>query len=368
MAQRTAGGATTLPGKYYTSEEIYRRESERIFSRRWLYADRSARIATPGSYFLHEIDGESLIILRNRQGELRAFYNLCRHRGTRLCEAAEGHFAKSIRCPYHAWSYNLDGELTGAPNMREVAGFAKTNYSLHPVAAAEWAGNIFLNLSPTPPALQNTLAAVWHKFDNWRLPELTTVHRTEYEVRANWKLILQNYSECYHCPTLHPQLNRLTPYRNSSNDLESGPILGGPMQLSQPAGSMTLSGQRCAPPLPGVAPQDRQQVYYYVFFPNMLLSLHPDYVLIHRVDRLDIARSRVVCLWLFHAEAVARPDFDPGGAIEFWDMTNRQDWHVCELSQHGVASRAYVPGPYAELESMIAALDREYLTALGEPA
>ena len=130
-------------------------------------------------------------------------------------------------------------------------------------------------------------------------------------------------------------------------------------------GSMTMSGQRCASPLGELAGEDLNCVQYYTVFPNLLLSLHPDYVLIHRIERLAPDRSRIVCDWLFHPSAIAEPDFDPSGAIEFWNMTNQQDWHVSELSQKGISSRAYTPGPYAELESMIAAWDRQYLAALG---
>jgi Rieske 2Fe-2S family protein len=148
--------------------------------------------------------------------------------------------------------------------------------------------------------------------------------------------------------------------------LEEGPYLGGPMRLAQDGGSMTMTGRTCAPTLGSVAGEDLNQIYYYTIFPNMLLSLHPDYVLVHRIERLAVDHTRVVCQWLFHPDAMAAPDFDPSGAVEFWNMTNQQDWHVSELSQQGVASRAYRPGPYSDLESMIAAWDREYLRALGE--
>jgi Rieske 2Fe-2S family protein len=149
------------------------------------------------------------------------------------------------------------------------------------------------------------------------------------------------------------------------NDLEEGPFLGGPMRMALEGGSMTMSGQRCAAPLGDVCGEDLNRVYYYVLFPNFLLSLHPDYVLIHRLERLAVDKTRIICEWLFHPGAMAQPGFDPAGAIEFWNMTNLQDWHVCELSQKGVSSRAYAPGPYAELESMIAAFDRQYLRVMG---
>lgn len=365
--RRTAQGAKTLAGGYYTSAEVWRREWERIFARHWLYVGRSAQMDAPGAYVLVEVGEESLILTRDEAGVARGFYNVCRHRGTRLCAQSPGQFSHSIQCPYHAWTYDLAGSLIGAPNMHEVADFRKADYPLVPVAVAEWEGNLFLNLATDAPPLTQALAPIWDKFAAWRLADLRVARETVYEVAANWKLIFQNYSECYHCPTLHPVLNRLTPYRNAGNDLEEGAILGGPMTLSDGVTSMTLSGQRCAPPLGDVRGADLGRVYYYTLFPGMFLSLHPDYVLIHRLQPLAVDRTRVICQWLFHPDALARPDFDPEGAVAFWDMTNRQDWEVCELSQQGVSSRAYTPGPYAELESMIAAFDRAYLHALQLP-
>lgn len=364
---RTALGAKTLAGAYYTSADVWQQEWERIFTRHWLYVGRSAQIGVPGAYVLVEVGEESLILVRDRDGVARGFYNVCRHRGTHLCAQSPGQFAHSIQCPYHAWTYDLAGSLIGAPNMHEVAGFQKVDYPLIPVSVAEWEGCLFVNLNREAPLLTQALAPIWDKFTAWRLAELQAVQETVYEVAANWKLIFQNYSECYHCPTLHPVLNRLTPYRNAGNDLEEGPILGGPMTLSEGVGSMTISGQRCAPPLGDVGGADLGRVHYYTLFPSVFLSLHPDYVLIHRLQPLAVNRTRVHCQWLFHPAAQVQPDFDPGDAVAFWDMTNRQDWEVCEMSQQGVSSRAYTPGPYAELESMIAAFDRAYLRALENP-
>jgi Rieske 2Fe-2S family protein len=363
---RSARNATTLPQRYYTDETVFRRETERIFAARWLYVGRASTLAAPGQYVLVDVDADSVIVVRDGAGTVRAFHNVCRHRGTRLCRESAGAFSKSIQCPYHAWTYGLDGQLIGAPHMHEVEGFAKEDYPLHPVGVAEWDGGVFINLAREPEPFDVAFAPLMGKFEKWNVGRLGVAHSITYEVAANWKLIFQNYSECYHCPSLHPILNRLTPFRNSSNDLEEGPILGGPMRMSIDGGSMTMTGQTCAPPLGRVDGEDLNLVHYYTVFPNMLLSVHPDYVLVHRIERLAVDRSRVVCEWLFDPEAMAAPDFDPSGAIEFWNMTNRQDWEVSELSQQGIASSAYEPGPYSELESMIAAWDRAYLAALDE--
>lgn len=365
MPNRTAQGATTLERRYYVDREVYDLETDRIFFDRWLFAGRASDVPGAGDYLLFEVESESVIVLRDHEGQIHAHHNVCRHRGTRLVEEPSGTFPRSIQCGYHAWTYALDGTLVGAPFMDEVESFCRADYPLKNVAVAIWEGCIFVNLSEEPEPFEQAFAPLIEKFSRWRLSELERAHRIVYDIPANWKLIFQNYSECYHCPALHPVLNRLTPFRNSSNDLEEGPFLGGPMRMEIEGGSMTMTGQRCASPLGGLAGDDLNTVQYYTVFPNLLLSLHPDYVLVHRIDRRAPDRSRIVCDWLFHPEAMAAPDFDPGPAIEFWNMTNEQDWTVSRLSQEGISSRAYTPGPYAELESMIAAWDREYLRALG---
>jgi Rieske 2Fe-2S family protein len=363
MHSRTAGGAMTLPGKYYTSALVYSQEQKRIFGERWLCIGRNHALQAPGSYELHDVLDESIIVLRAHNGELRAFYNVCRHRGTQICTEASGKLRNSMQCPYHAWTYGLDGSLIGAPQMDGVPGFDRADYGLKPVAVAEWEGLVFVNLSAEPQPFSEVYAPLLDKFPQWHLPELQIVERIVYDVEANWKLIFQNYNECYHCPTLHPVLNQLTPYTGAWNDLEEGPILGGPMVLS--AESMTMTGRVCATPFADLSDEELGLVFYYTIFPTLFLSLHPDYVLIHRCVPLAPNKTRIICEWLFHPDEVTKSDFDPSGAVEFWNMTNKQDWHICELSQRGVQSRAYTPGPYSELESVLAAFDREYLAALG---
>ena len=366
MSTRTALGAKTLARRYYTGEDVYEAETRKVFFERWIYAGRTSSLMGPGSYFLREIESESIIVLRDGEDEIRAHHNVCRHRGTRLLTEPEGRLSKSIQCTYHAWTYALDGTLIGAPFMSEVESFCEDDYPLKAVAVAVWEGCIFINLAEDPERFEQAFAPLIGKFGSWTLDELEIAHSVSYEIAANWKLIFQNYSECYHCPSLHPVLNKLTPFRDSSNDLEEGPFLGGPMRMSIEGGSVTMSGQTCAPSLGDLSGDALSCVQYYTVYPNMLLSLFPDYALIHRIERLATDRSRVICDWLFHPEAVAAPDFDPSGAIELWSMTNQQDWDVSALSQQGISSQAYTPGPYSELESMIAAWDREYLRSIGD--
>ena len=373
MKSRSSFGQHTLPREYFVSPAVWEREQERIFGRSWLLAGHLSQLREPGSFLTHEVGRESVLVLRDRDGQaresqtqrqVRAFHNHCRHRGTRLCTEHAGTLGTAIQCPYHAWTYGLDGALRAAPNMQGVPGFDRADHPLRPVALATWEGFVFVNLAAEPVPFFEALPALRSRFGHWRLAELASVHQTVYEVEANWKLFFHNYSECYHCPNVHPHLNKLTPYRNTENDLDEGPVLGGPMWMSNPEGSMTMHGGRCAVPFPGLSAEERGRVYYYTLFPSAFLSFHPDYVLVHRGQRLGIGRTRITCDWYFHPDAIAGPGYDPQGAIDFWDLTNRQDWDLCAGAYRGVVSRAWEPGPYSELESQLAAFDRQYLRAL----
>jgi Rieske 2Fe-2S family protein len=360
------GDAYTLPRRYYASEDVFRAETERIFHTGWVCVGRAEQIAQPGDYFLAQIVGESVIIVRDRAGTARAHFNVCRHRGTRICTEERGQFAGSIQCPYHAWTYSLDGQLIGARYMQETAGFDKRDYPLHSIALAEWEGFLFVSLAPAPEQFERAFAPLIDKFPAWHMPELRMARRIEYDVQANWKLIVQNYSECYHCSLIHPALAELSPPTSGRNDLIEGPFLGGYMIMNEAVGSMTIGGHTARPPLGEVAGEELNRVYYYSIFPNMLLSLHPDYVMAHTLWPLEVGRTRIVCEWYFDPVTMVQPGFDSSDAVEFWDMTNRQDWHVCELSQLGVSSIGYTPGPYSNQEGLLHAFDKQYLRVMDE--
>jgi Rieske 2Fe-2S family protein len=374
-AETFTAGAKTLPQRYFVSPEIFAKEQEVIFSGQWVCVGHQSEIAKAGDYFVREVAGESLIVVRDKRGEIHGFFNVCRHRGTRLCEERKGHFS-AIQCPYHAWTYGLDGRLIGTPHMDDVPGFVKRDYSLHAVNLALWEGFIFVNLMGAGTrlrseatarqapgdfiSLERWFAPLAGKFTHWNLPKLRSAKRIEYDVRANWKLIFENYSECYHCPGVHPMLSKVSPYDSAENDVCEGPFLGGFMSITKGAG-LTMSGKACALPVGDIRSEDHARVFYYSIFPNMLLSLHPEYLMVHQLWPKSPERTLILCDWFFHPEAFDRGDFHPNDAIDFWDMTNQQDWHVCELSQQGIASRAYKPGPYSPRESIPAAWDREYL-------
>ncbi len=351
-------GAATLPAEFYVAEARFRHEMDRLFAARWLCAGRVEQVEAPGQFFVRDLLGESVIVTRTATAEVQAFYNVCRHRGTKLCAEAQGRFPGTIQCPYHAWTYALDGRLLGAPHMEEVPRFEKADYPLHRVHAGVWDGHIFITLAKAPPPLAGQLADLPAKFSSWRMQDLRLGHRIVYDVRANWKLIVQNYNECLHCPNLHPALNRISHYLSGENEPLHASYMGGRMDLRPGMATMSMDGSCPRAFLPDLTEAERRGVYYYAIFPNMLLSLHPDYMMVHTLWPLAPDRTINICEWHFHPAELARPGFDARDVIEFWDLTNRQDWRVCELSQAGISSRAYVPGPYSNREDLLYAFDR----------
>lgn len=354
----------TLSAEYYTSPAIFERENERVFGREWLCAGRLEQVSAPGEFFLTQAAGESLIVVRDRAGRVRAFFNVCRHRGTRICERDSGKFSGSIQCPYHAWTYGLGGELLAARNMDDVPGFDKGEYGLHEAHCAEFEGFIFVNVAADAQPFEDAFARLSGRFSQWQIGRLRSARSITYDLACNWKLVFLNYSECYHCPVLHPQLDKLSPSDSGRNDLAEGPFLGGYSELREGVHALTQSGTANRSPMPGLSQENHHRVYYYTIFPSMLLSLHPDYVMVHYLQPVSATQTRVVCEWLFDPAEIANPSFDPKDAVEFWDLTNRQDWHVNELTQLGVQSRAYTPGPYAHAEALLAAFDRYYLQVM----
>ena len=355
----------TLPARCYTDPEHFGRELEAIHYDMWLAAGRTEQIPTAGSYFLRQVGRASVIVVRDADGGVSAFHNVCRHRGTLLCTQAEGRFAGRIQCPYHAWTYGLDGRLVGAPHMQEE-GFDKREHSLHPASLAEWEGFLFVNIAREPQPFDAQWAPMRGRLARFGLEGLRVGHRVTYDVHANWKLVFENYSECLHCPTIHPKLATVLPYQSGANDLIEGPFLGGYMEIKAPNQSATMSGKACGRLVNDTVPEeDRHRGYYYTLMPNLLLSLHPDYVNYYLVHPVSIDHTVVESEWLFHPETVADPGSNIRDAIEFWDLTNRQDWDIVEQSQLGIGSRRYQPGPYSPRESIPAAWDREYLRWMG---
>jgi Rieske 2Fe-2S family protein len=343
----------TLPASYYVDPRHFARERGLFFGERWVCVGRVEDLAAPGDYVLREICGESVIVTRDESGGFRAFFNVCRHRGTRLCTESKGHFAGRIQCPYHAWTYGLDGKLVAAPHMDGAENFCRDDIALGAAAADVWDGHVFVSLADTPPPLRDQIGGLAEKFRPWQMYELRRAYRATYDVKANWKLLISNYSECLHCPIIHPGLQKLSHYMTGDNDPATPAWLGGRMELRPEIGTMSRDGRLRRQTLPGLSAEQQRHVYYYAVLPNLLLSLHPDYVMTHLLWPKATDRTEVWCEWHFHPREFQLPGFDPADAIDFWDDTNREDWHVSELSQAGISSRAYKPGHFSPREGLL---------------
>ena len=366
-SQRSANGDKALPRDFVVSQDMFELETEKIFNQSWLYVCRVSEISKASGLYRFELLNDHLFLALGEDGQLRAFRNYCRHRGSELvtpenCES----MGSRIQCPYHAWTYDRSGKLLAAPNMMDAEGFESSEWGLNSVHCEVWHGFVFVHLGNPDESLAEFLKPLAEHAVDWNFDQLVVAEELVYTVQANWKLIFQNYNECYHCPSVHPALNRLTPYKGATNDVASGPILGGQMKLADDCQTMSSDGNRVANCLPGLSDEQKRMVAYYTVFPGLFISPHPDYVLLHRIERASTGESRVVCQLLFHPGSIARTDFNPTAAVEFWDLTNRQDWRVCELAQRGIGDVTYEPGPYSNLESVVAAFDRHYMERMDQ--
>ena len=358
---------STLPGRCYTAADWFAAEMDTVFATMWLHVGRLEHVSGRGDFVRCDVAGASVLVVGNGKGGVSAFHNVCRHRGTRLCAETSGSFPGTIQCPYHAWTYNLDGCLIGAPLMDDVPGFDRSAYPLHSVACDVWDGHVFVNLSSNPPPLTAQLHDLPARFAPWRMGELRMVRRVEYHVEANWKLIVQNYNECLHCPVIHPMLNRMHHYLGAANVPTTETYCGGAMGFKPGVETLSVDGRRRRAILPGLTGDDCTLVNYFAIYPNLLLTLHPDYMLTVTIWPETPTRTRLVSEWHFHPREIARPGFVYEDAVEFWDITNREDWAISERSQQGISSRGYTPGPYSARETQLWEFDQFILSRTGAP-
>jgi Rieske 2Fe-2S family protein len=360
----------TLPARYYTDQEVFDRERERVFGGGWMCLDRTEAVAAPGSFAVHEVAGESVLLLRGKDGALRAFHNVCRHRGARLCTEPAGTLRKSVRCSYHGWSYGLDGRLAGAPSLAQLPRGTRERYGLLPVRLTEWLGYAWVNLDGRAPPLAETAseraAAVLGdegKLVRYRIAELRRVRALRYDVAANWKTLTENFMECYHCAPLHPELTAVLPQFASGRGTLAG---GGRGAAFAPGTGYSLSGRAAGPRLPGLRPDD-DQLHALVLFPSAFVVLTPDHVAVYRLQPRSADRTTLVVDTLFAADQADRPDFDPDDTVALRDVTVRQDIEAVERCQLGMRSRAYEHGVLVPAEHAVLGFYRDLLGALGEP-
>lgn len=364
----------TLPRDAYLSPERFVREKERIFVREWFCAGREEDLPAAGSYVVVDVAGESVLVVRTRDGSLAAHYNVCRHRGCQLvltgadatgcAPELAGSFGGGIKCPYHAWTYTLDGALRTAPYLDESAGIRKDELSLHPVGIDTWGGFFFLNLSPREAAerghtLRAQIGEAATRLANYPLADLRRARRITYDVAANWKVMLENYNECYHCGPVHPELCELVPdFARSGGDVdwESG------VPHREGAYTFTATGTTTRLPLPGLSEAELTRHFGELVLPNLMISMSADHVAAFTLWPRSAGQTTVVCDFLFHPDEIAKPDFDPGDAVGFWDLVNRQDWLICERVQDGMTSRRFTAGYLAPMEEPSADV-RTYVVA-----
>jgi glycine betaine catabolism A len=313
----------------------------------WFYVGRAEALAEPGAYQTVTVGQESIIIVRDRDLELHAFLNVCRHRGARVCKASSGHLKGSLQCPYHAWTYGLDGRLIGAPNILDNEEFDRSRFGLIPVALEVWEGLIWLNLSDDPrPFLDQIHGPVIERFGDlatfsrYQLGNLRLGRSISYDVKANWKLIIENALECYHCGPVHPELCQVLPSFKSGKSYVSVETA----TLAEGVEAFSMTGKASLPHLPGLLPEDLRRYYGFIVPPNVMFNFLDDHVVIQILYPQDSGHTRIVCDWLFDPDAMASPGFDPTDAVELFDRTNRQDWEICELTQLGMTSKAFRSG------------------------
>jgi glycine betaine catabolism A len=365
-ALRPFGESRMLPRTAYVDPAVFEWEQRHFFGGGWLCVALSEQLPEPGDQRAEATGTGGVLLVRGEDGELRAFANTCRHRGHELLPCGEGTQHRMIICPYHAWTYTLAGDLRAAATFKKVPGFDFGDWSLPRLPVTEWHGLVFVDTSGgTAGSLDEPLAKLDALVAPYEPERLVTAGRHSYDAAANWKILTENYHECLHCPSIHPELCRVTPPKSGENYAAAGPWIGGWMDLRDGVDTMSLDGSSHGVPLRGLDQQGLRTVIYIGIFPNVLLSLHPDYVMTHRLVPVAADRTRIECSWAFAPEAVARPDFDPGYAVEFWDVTNRQDWAACESVQRGMSSPHASPGPLAPDEdavySFVTTVGRGYL-------
>jgi Rieske 2Fe-2S family protein len=352
----------------YVDPDSWLRERDTVLHGEWFCVGRLEELGLTEPFRLAVVDvaGESVIVTSDEEQRLNASYNVCRHRGSQLHPVSPGQPtpltcpASAIRCPYHSWTYALDGSLLRAPHadVDDPAAFR-----LHPVGVEAWGGFVFVHLTPDKAApLAEAVASPARTLANYGLDELVIGAVLRYDVDANYKVLLENYNECYHCGPVHPELSRLVPS-----------FAGGARELDWDAGiphregtwTFTTTGTTTRDSLPGLTIEESERHKGDLVYPNLMISASADHVAALQLLPVAVDRTQVVCSLLFAPDERAKDGFDPSDAAELWDLVNRQDWAVCESVQRGMSSRAYTHGWFAPMEDESLDIRRWLLPRLG---
>ncbi|KUO14370.1 aromatic ring-hydroxylating oxygenase subunit alpha [Streptomyces dysideae] len=338
----------TLPGDRYTDPEVFALEQERIFEAMWFCAARASELAKPGQFRTYQVGRESVLISRSRDGSIRAFLNICRHRGAKLCTAESGEVKRAFQCPYHAWTYGLDGKLVAAPNLTSMPDIDRVEYGLINVHVREWLGYVWVCLANTPPSFEeDVMGAVTERLgaaesiESYDIDNLEVGRRITYDVKANWKLIIENFMECYHCATIHPELTEVLP--EFADGFAAQYYVGHGAEFGEEVRGFTVDGSEGLDRIPGVAEDQDRRYYAITVRPQVFINLVPDHVIFHRMYPMAADRTIVECDWLYLPHVVESGK-DVSRSVELFHRVNQQDFDACERTQPGMSSRAYAKG------------------------
>lgn len=348
----------------YLAPEVFERERQVVFHRGWYLAMRADALE-PGGRTVVDVVGESVLVTRSLDGELHAFANTCRHRGARLCDEGSRSGRGSIMCPYHAWTYALDGRLISTPHL-DTTDDERAELGLWRVSVAEWHGFVFVSIATEPPPFDAWLAAnapelvALERFD---FNGLVTGARTVSTVQANWKVLVENYLECLHCTRVHPELVDLVPTYRSGWNYDPSRADGG-VQIG--GDSFSHSGRSGLPLLPGVGGVDIDSYFGGTIFPNGFIDVTGTSAIVSFLHPRTPDRTDVVTEYLFAPDTVADGGFDPSPIVEFSELVARQDYGVCERVQLGVASSRFTRGVLSAKDDLVIDWDRRYRRIMNE--
>jgi phenylpropionate dioxygenase-like ring-hydroxylating dioxygenase large terminal subunit len=351
--------ATTLIPDAYTEQSFFDLEREQVFAQSWIPVCVADEVRGPGDFLVAEAAGRSVIVCRNGEGALRAHHNVCRHRGSRLCDAGPGHADRFFKCPYHSWAYDLDGKCLGTPlftpdsevpedqraifDMDDVKAFDKADYGLHPVRCEQWGFLIFVCLDEEAPALLHELGDLPERLAGFRLDEWQLERRLEYEIAANWKLIAENFTEYYHLPWVHPSLVKVSPMDAHYRWQGRGKYVG---FCTTPIASNTESGGWLGlPAIEGLSVEDSVSARFVWLYPNIALNVLPNHVFLLLPRPAAPGRTTETAYLLTHPQSRAcAQEADIDALIAFWDEVNREDIAIVERVQDGLSNTAYLGG------------------------
>ena len=351
--------ASTLIPDAYTEQSYFELERERVFARSWVPVCVADEVAGPGDFLVVDVAGRSIIVCRNRAGELRAHHNVCRHRGARLCDAGPSHTERFFKCPYHSWAYDLNGQCLGTPlftpdsevpedqrgifDMQDVKAFDKADYGLYPARCEQWGFLIFVCLDDDAPALADELGDLPERLAGFRLGEWRLERKLEYRIAANWKLIAENFMEYYHLPWVHPSLVKVSPMDSHYRWQGKGMYVG--FCTTPIASSSDGSGWLGLPAIAGLSDEDAVSARFAWLFPNIALNVLPNHIFLLLPRAVGPGLTLETAYLLTHPESRSEAeDSDIEALTSFWDEVNREDITIVERVQDGLADPIYEGG------------------------